>query len=821
MNLRRWPATLGSLAALAVSALLLLGIATSVAHADAQVRASLSWDTDATDIDLHVWDVDGYHAWYGDRDGIGDAELSADITQGFGPENFEDFLSEDARTYTYGLCYFASNRSDGTVPDTVATVTVTDPDGTVRNFRRRLRAEGDAFLLGSSPGDDGSAYVPADPSWCLGATSVHPPADDGGVGQAGDGGGSPGSTFAGCERTRRRVGAVEVCADQIAAAGDSYTMSGNVRLNGSVGVDGPVTLDPDAQTVTSAGPVMLSEQRPGLTIPVAAGVLSVDAKPVKDSVSGRDNLATVDLAAPQPQAFTVAGLDVTLSTLTGGKLQMYLDGRDGGGLIATARVGLPLPIKQASQADVSIGIHGSSAAPVRLLGGDVQFGDFDLGGGWRISALKLAYSQADDTWTASGGFATPAFGLDVSGSLVKGKLDAFGVSVSHDVPIGTTGFILSSVGGSVSGLATPPLKIALTASGRWGSVPGVPQVSLIYLKGVTLAISFDGKLTLGGNVSFIKADGSPVNGSLHLQTALSPLAASGSLKADLSFLGVDLSTDATVKMNTKHFTASGKATGQLRGLTLGSAQGVVSEAGAGGFGQVCVGAFGKCAKTVTLGFGMEWKKFPSWPDWIGSDLSRYVTVSRARKSTIQVEPGRPLLMVDAIGTTGVPVIHLRSPDGTNYVSTRTRRDAIPVTDPVNRYAGLTILAPAPGRWTVTKIDGGGSARVRAQTVRKIQRVTPRRVTPRSTSRKRLKRKGGALRVRWTSAGLPSGTKVDVYVSSTPDDVGTLVAHNRRVRGSYALRRRALAHGANYVHLLVVRNRIAIDRRNVPGAIWLK
>jgi hypothetical protein len=218
---------------------------------------------------------------------------------------------------------------------------------------------------------------------------------------------------------------------------------------------------------------------------------------------------------------------------------------------------------------------------------------------------------------------------------------------------------------------------------------------------------------------------------------------------------------------------------------------------------------------------MEWKKFPSWPDWIGSDVSRYVTVARAGKTTITVAPGKPLLLIDATGASGVPVIHLRAPNGRTYVSTRRRSDAIPVSDPTNNNAGLTILAPDPGRWTVTQVDGAGSTRVRAQTVRRITRVTPRRITTRSSRRRRLARKGSAIRIRWTSAGLPAGTKVSVYVSQSPRDLGTAVATGRRARGSYALRRRALASGVNYVHLLVVRHGVTLDRRNVPGGIWMK
>lgn len=806
--------------ALLLAVLLLAAPGVGMAQADVQTRATLSWDTDATDIDLHIWDEGGAHAWYFDQEGIADAQLSTDITQGYGPEHFEDFVAEDDRTYSYGLCYYASNRDDGVVPDTVATVVITNPDGTTRTIRRRLRHEGDAFFLGSSP-ESAQGYTPDDASWCRNASSYHPPSDDGGVGQTGDGGGSPGATFGGCDRTRRRIGPVEICSDQITASGSSYIMTGNVRIDGSVGVDGPVTLNPGAQTITSAAPVTLSEQRPGVSTPVATGRLSIDAKPVKDAVSGRDNLATVTLVAPQLQPLSAAGLDVSLSTITGGNLQMYLDARDGGGLIASAKLGLPLPVKQATLGNVAIGIHGSSPAAVRLLGGDVQFGEFDLGGGWKISGLKLAYAEATDTWTASGGFATPAFGVDVSGSLVKGQLDSIGLSVSRDVPIGTTGFILSSVGGSVSGLVNPPLKIALTASGRWGGVPGVSQVSLIYLKGVKLEVSFDGKISLGGNVSFLKADGSPVTGTLQVGAGLAPFSASGSLKAEFKFAGVDLASQAQVKMNAQHFTASGKATGKLRGLTLGSAEGVVSEVGAGGFGKLCIGAFGRCATTTTIGFGMQWKNFPGWPEWIGSDVSRYVTLARSRQTTITVEAGRPLLMIDAIGASGVPVIHLRGPDGTRYTSTRRRSNAIPVADPATNYAGLTILRPDAGRWVVTQVEGGGQTRLRAQTVRRIVRVTPRAIKTHGTKRKPLKRKGGGIRVRWTSSGLPSGTKVDLYVSPTRKDLGIRLATRRGVRSGYAIHRKSLLPGANYVQLVVMRNGVAVDRRIFTKPIWIR
>ena len=38
----------------------------------------ISWDTAATDVDLHVWDEAGHHAWFRDPTGIPGGELSED-----------------------------------------------------------------------------------------------------------------------------------------------------------------------------------------------------------------------------------------------------------------------------------------------------------------------------------------------------------------------------------------------------------------------------------------------------------------------------------------------------------------------------------------------------------------------------------------------------------------------------------------------------------------------------------------------------------------------------------------------------------------------
>jgi hypothetical protein len=52
------------------------------------LRVVLTWDTNNTDVDLHVTDSNGNHAWYADLTGIPGAFLDHDDVDGFGPEVF-------------------------------------------------------------------------------------------------------------------------------------------------------------------------------------------------------------------------------------------------------------------------------------------------------------------------------------------------------------------------------------------------------------------------------------------------------------------------------------------------------------------------------------------------------------------------------------------------------------------------------------------------------------------------------------------------------------------------------------------------------------
>jgi hypothetical protein len=52
------------------------------------LRLVLTWETDANDVDLHIWDRKGGHAYFSQRTLPSGGELYADVTTGYGPECF-------------------------------------------------------------------------------------------------------------------------------------------------------------------------------------------------------------------------------------------------------------------------------------------------------------------------------------------------------------------------------------------------------------------------------------------------------------------------------------------------------------------------------------------------------------------------------------------------------------------------------------------------------------------------------------------------------------------------------------------------------------
>ena len=71
------------------------------------VRFVLSWETDASDVDLHVWDGRGAHASYTDRTLPSGGSLYADVTTGYGPECFTIPGKASAGPYQLQIHYYS------------------------------------------------------------------------------------------------------------------------------------------------------------------------------------------------------------------------------------------------------------------------------------------------------------------------------------------------------------------------------------------------------------------------------------------------------------------------------------------------------------------------------------------------------------------------------------------------------------------------------------------------------------------------------------------------------------------------------------------
>ncbi len=76
---------------------------------DPTLRFVLTWETDANDVDLHVYDRHGGHAYYEHKELPSGGALYADVTTGYGPECFTipDPGHRDAAPYRLGAHYYS------------------------------------------------------------------------------------------------------------------------------------------------------------------------------------------------------------------------------------------------------------------------------------------------------------------------------------------------------------------------------------------------------------------------------------------------------------------------------------------------------------------------------------------------------------------------------------------------------------------------------------------------------------------------------------------------------------------------------------------
>lgn len=92
---------------------------------DCDMRVVMSWDADETDVDLHVTEPSGEEAYYGHRRTRSGGDVSKDITDGYGPEEYL-LRKAPAGNYKIRAHYFASHQQEVFGPATATATIFTD-----------------------------------------------------------------------------------------------------------------------------------------------------------------------------------------------------------------------------------------------------------------------------------------------------------------------------------------------------------------------------------------------------------------------------------------------------------------------------------------------------------------------------------------------------------------------------------------------------------------------------------------------------------------------------------------------------------------------
>lgn len=112
------------------------------------MQVVLSWDTDKTDVDMHVVDPAGEECYYAHRQTVAGGKLDVDDTDGYGPEVFT-LAAAPTGSYRVAVKYFSSHGH----PQTRCRVQVVLYEGTNRErrleFFKILTKTGDKVEVGS------------------------------------------------------------------------------------------------------------------------------------------------------------------------------------------------------------------------------------------------------------------------------------------------------------------------------------------------------------------------------------------------------------------------------------------------------------------------------------------------------------------------------------------------------------------------------------------------------------------------------------------------------------------------------------------------
>lgn len=114
-----------------------------------KIRVLLSWDTDGTDLDLHVVSPDGQHCYYGNRVVENGGGLDVDVTTGYGPEIFATPAPLKGTYMVFVNYYGSGSRDDLTVASITMITNESTVDEKVQSYKVPLRSAGELTLVGT------------------------------------------------------------------------------------------------------------------------------------------------------------------------------------------------------------------------------------------------------------------------------------------------------------------------------------------------------------------------------------------------------------------------------------------------------------------------------------------------------------------------------------------------------------------------------------------------------------------------------------------------------------------------------------------------
>ena len=116
----------------------------------ARIRVLLSWDTNGTDLDLHLITPEGQHCFYGNRVLSNGGALDVDVTTGYGPEIFSLPAALRGAYHIYVNYYGSGKERDILTTAQVAIIlNENTPDEKQQVFRIPMRNPGELTLVKS------------------------------------------------------------------------------------------------------------------------------------------------------------------------------------------------------------------------------------------------------------------------------------------------------------------------------------------------------------------------------------------------------------------------------------------------------------------------------------------------------------------------------------------------------------------------------------------------------------------------------------------------------------------------------------------------